>query len=77
MSAETTMPEPITPGDTRQPYPVFSLMGPARKDGVPVMGNFGARPEHWVIMTAETFKRLVRENQNLATARFEVATYDD
>ena len=64
------------PDETREPYTIWGLDAPINKHGVPVMGNFGSRVRRVVVMTQETFKRLVDENESLKTAQFKVGTYD-
>ena len=56
------------------PYTVWSTEAPFRKDGFPVVGTFGATSRSVIIMTRETFKRLVDEHPSLSTAEFRVGT---
>jgi hypothetical protein len=60
----------------REPYTIWSMPTTFRRDGSPVMGSFGASVQQVVVMTSETFKRLVRENPDLSTAQFNVGTFD-
>lgn len=59
-----------------KPYRIWPTPIPFRKDGTPVVGNFGPTIRQVVIIEAETFKRLIAEHPSLTTARFEVAEYD-
>lgn len=61
----------------REPYTVWSMFAPFRKDGAPVMGSFGQSVRSVVVMEAETFRRLIREHPELQTAVFRVGTVDD
>lgn len=61
--------------DERKPYRIWPELAPFRKNGTPVVGTMGSTFRRVVIMDAEDFKRLVRENPDLATAKFEIAEY--
>lgn len=41
-------------------YRIWALSAPFTKSGWPVVGNFGASVQPVVIMTTETFSRLVK-----------------
>ena len=58
--------------DDRAPYRMWKAWCPFNRNGFPVVGNFGSSGRTVVILDADTFSRLVRENPNLATARFEL-----
>ena len=60
----------------REPYTIWAMPTTFRKSGSPIMGTIGASVRHVVVMEAETFKRLVAENPNLATAEFRVGTFE-
>lgn len=52
------------------PYRFLATYAPYRKDGTPVLGNFGATMKAVVIFEAEEFKRLIHENPVLKTVPF-------
>lgn len=60
-----------------QPYRLWSLDAPFRKNGTPVIGTMGSSVRRVVVMEAATFQRMVKEYPALATARFEVGSYDE
>jgi hypothetical protein len=57
-------------------FRIWVLHCPFRKDHTPVLGIFGATTEPVVIMTLETWTRLVEAVPALKTTQFEVGTAD-
>ena len=53
---------------------IYVMQGPARKDGSPVLGNFGARIGEFVIMDVATWKRLCADHPTLAQTKFRVGS---
>lgn len=62
--------------EQKKPYRVWSIEAPFRSDGSPVVGTFGKSIRPVVIMESDTFKRLVKEHSSLATAHFEVGSFE-
>lgn len=57
-------------------FRIWALECPFRKDGTPVVGSFGRSAQSVVIMTSDTWARLVQEVPQLKTTRFEVGQYE-
>lgn len=58
------------------PLTIWAVTTTFRKNGSPVMGTMGTRAERVVVMTADTFERMIAENPCLATAQFRVGELD-
>lgn len=61
----------------RKPYLVWAGTTAFHTDGAPILGTCGASAERVVVMRVETFKRLVAENRDLATAQFNIGEMDE
>ena len=55
---------------------IWVMHCPFRKDETPVLGNFGVTTKPVVVMTLETWKRLVTDTPALQTTQFEVGSYE-
>lgn len=51
---------------------IYVGVGPTRKDGSPVLGNFGKGMGQFVIIDMATWKKLCADHPTLQTARFRV-----
>ena len=73
-----TVPTPAAdaPATTPEPYTIWALHCPFRKDGAPVLGTFGSETRGVVIIEVETWKRLCRDVPQLQTAQFRVGTFE-
>lgn len=58
------------------PYRIWAMHCLFRKDGSPVLGTFGAREEAVVIMTIQTWNRLIKDVPQLQSTQFEVGSRD-
>lgn len=63
-------------GGHAKPYRLWAVTAPFTKDGIPLVGTFGKSAQRVVIMTADTFERLIAATPALATARFEIGELD-
>lgn len=72
----STNDQPATQTGTQepeQPITIFAMWCPFRKDGVPVVGNFGAvRPV--VIIESSEWKRMLEKFPEMKTTEFRVGT---
>lgn len=66
-----------TPRTAEQPFRIWAMECPFRRSGSPVMGTFGATAKPVVVMTTETWARLVQRIPELKTMQFEVGTFDE
>lgn len=61
---------------TDESYTIWMATAPFTKHGVPVLGTMGASAQRVVVMTGDTFKRLIADNPCLATAQFRCGELD-
>lgn len=63
-------------GASTPQYRIWVLHCPFKKNGVPVLGNFGASEKPVVIIPLETWKKLCADVPQLQTTQFEVGSYE-
>lgn len=63
--------------EERKPYTIWAGTTTFRKNGTPVLGTLGVRANRVVVMSRETFLRLVKENRDMDTAQFNLCDMDE
>lgn len=58
------------------PYRVWQGVTTFRKNGTPVLGSVGASAARVIVMTADTFKRFMREHPDAADIKIELGDLD-
>ncbi len=59
-----------------QPFRMWAMHCPFKKDGFPVLGSFGKTIQPVVILTMTEWNRLCEAVPQLADTQFEVGSYD-